>query len=167
MKALPFILYGGDTCQEGTKLGDESIQREIAATRFVVYNREKVAYFLFGAGTRPDKPEYPQLKELMKERFEALFPNLSTYTTDTDGWGTFDETVSLFEQLLSLHEEEIYVCSSWYHLPRIRFIWWIVARGSIKIHYVSAPSPRYRSLISEALSFAKVFYSWYKWKRKK
>jgi hypothetical protein len=165
LKKIPFILYGGDTCHEGTMLGVESQRREDKAAPFIRQHYSRVAYVLLGAGIRPDKPEYLQLKEVTKYNLAAqLRRNFPIITTEKDGWGTFNETLALYDELKRYDEDEIYVCSSWYHLPRILFIWWIISRGTIKIHLVSAWSPRLLSVLKELLSFIKVFYSWYVWK---
>jgi hypothetical protein len=165
LKSLPLVLYGGDTCQEGTQLAIESLRREAAAIAFMRKNSWRVKCVITGAGIRPDEPHYPQLKDLAKASILEHFPMCPpVFTARKDGWGTFNESLALYDALGLCGANEIYICSSWYHLPRIRLIWWIIAGNKVKIHFVSAPSPRYGSLISETASFIKVFYSWYKWK---
>jgi len=165
LKPIPFILYGGDTCQDGTQLGIESLRRTKTALRFIRENRFRIDYMLIGPGINPDEPDYPLLK-LVMYRYLKKFPVLPPIIiVEEDAWGTFKETLVLYTELASCNENEVFICSSWYHIPRIRFIWWIIAEDKIKIHVVKAPSPQWKSVLREIPAFIKVFYDWYKWKR--
>lgn len=165
MKKIPFVLYAGDSEQEGTRCGIETIRRSNRAIDFINLNTSKCLAIILGAGIRPDKPNYPPLKKVMKNFLEEKLPIFPIITVEKDGWGTFRESLAIYDGLQKCNENEIYVCSSWYHLPRIRLIWFIISEGKVKIKSVSAPSPRLSSIPKEMLSFIKVFLDWYKWKR--
>lgn len=175
----PLIVYGGDINTKTPQfpvlsyspeeyLGPETLRRLHTGMNFMqkrMFTKEGVgiSYFLFGAGYIPKK--LSRLKDRMYYFFKKKHPGFPAGTTPTDGWGTFAETLSLYNALKIRKEESVYVCSSWYHLPRIRFIWWIICKGEIKIHYISAPSPRIYCIFTELIKFIKVFYDWYRWKR--
>jgi hypothetical protein len=164
LKRKPFILYGADTCMEGTRTGVESTRRENTAAEFILKNRSSISYLLLGAGKRPRKPHYPPLKIVVKSRLEKVFPTLPIIMAEEDGWGIFKETLVMYHELQKRDETEIYVCSSWYQIPRILLMWRIIAGRSITIHVVASPSPRFQCLATELLSLGKVFIDWSIWK---
>ena len=164
MKKIPFVLYAGDSQQEGTLCGTETLRRIKKAVSFIACNRNKFSFLVLGAGIRPDKPHYPPLKKVMKECLENHLNNFPIVTTEIDGWGTFKESLAIYAAFKEGGQNEIYLCSSWYHIPRILTIWFMINR-KIKIHVVCAPSPRISSVLTEILSFIKLFIDWYKWKK--
>jgi len=98
----------------------------------------------------------------MKDYLEKKLWNFPIILAEKDGWGTFRESLAIYDELKQNNENEIYVCSSWYHIPRILLIWEIISKGKIKVKPVIAASPRISSIFMEMLSFVKVFFTWYK-----
>ncbi len=165
MKKIPFVLYAGDSEQEGTQCGIETTRRANKAIDFIKINSNKCSAIILGAGIRPDRPNYPLLKQVMEIFLKPKLPFIPIIVSKKDGWGTFRESLSIYEELKKCNAKEIYVCSSWYHLPRILLIWLIISKGTIKVYTVSADSPRLLSVFKEMLSIIKVFIDWYLWKR--
>ena len=164
-KNIPLVLYAGDSHKGGTKCGVETIRRLERVDEFIEKNIHHCSCIIFGAGIRPDKPDYPPLKEIMRNYWREEFAPFSTILAQQDGWGTFKESLAVAGELKKLGETEFYICSSWYHIPRILLIWKIIGKHqgrTYKVHVLSAPSPRLQSFVlKEPLSIMKVFYDWY------
>lgn len=174
MKTIPYIIYGGDTCQDGTQCGLETKRRCEKAISFIESRKNLHFVIILAAGKRPDKPSYPLLKEVMKDYLLKRLRNENTFfripyipdiiLAEQDGWGTFKESLVASKEVYKLNVKKIYINSSWYHIPRILFIWFILEGLKTRIRPVFTPSPKISSLVTEIISFLKVFISWYKWK---
>ncbi len=161
MERKYIALYGGETTEDGQKLGPEVTRRMEGCMRFIKANLN--CTIVLGAGIRPDQRNYPQMKDLMYVQFQKedhIPPRI--IRAEKDGWGTFRESVAIKGELPE-DVIEIWICSSWYHIPRIKFIWWIIA-PHLEINIISVESPQIGSLKTEILSFVKVFWDWYKFK---
>lgn len=144
------------------------------AINFFVMYPDTPFCVLLAAGIRPDKPHYPLMKKIMsdylQERFEEeiyykrlrIMPEIRM--TQADGWSTFKESLAALHELRLMNRNDVYVGSSWYHIPRILFIWLIIGGFAFQVYPVWAPSPRVKSMLSEVASFLKVFWYWFEWK---
>ncbi len=159
------IVYAGETEQDGKECGPETRRRCERAIELAhqIKNKGDSVYMIFAAGIRPDKPHYPQLKEMMQRyvrtNLPASFP-IDTVTTETDAWGTFTESKSAEIEIKNQQISEVYVVSSWYHIPRIILIWKLI--GNYKIHPIAAKSPKVQSFFLELLKMIKVCIDYYR-----
>ncbi|MEJ0002308.1 MAG: ElyC/SanA/YdcF family protein [bacterium] len=172
---IPLIIYGGDTLQDGTQCGPETKRRCRHAIRFLQRHPDQQFIIILAAGKRPDKPEYPPLKEVMKKfltmelhRAHNFFPHTPLppiIIARQEGWGTFHESLAAANVMQRTVAKQAYVCSSWYHIPRILFIWNLISGWKVWIVPTAALSPRFDSIFRECAAFLKVMRTWYLWRR--
>lgn len=161
------LIYGGETQQHGTVLGPEGLCRIWAGLDFARKNSEKRFIILLCPGQRPDKHNYPLLKEVMANELEKGLPNncrIILATTNT--WTTSGETLIAMDEISKLSKayniETIYTCSSWYHRLRILFFW---RNYPEKVEFISAPTTKsffglILSLAWEAAGFGKIIFNY-------
>ncbi|MEO5646517.1 MAG: hypothetical protein ABIO57_01975 [Candidatus Paceibacterota bacterium] len=166
MKKTYILLYGGDTCYKGTRLGLESLFRKKELRGFITTHTEYRFEILLAAGSHPIYASYPQLKALTGDRLQsdltALYNNgsISYIPTITligpDVWNTSNESLATALFLEELNVDELFVVSSKTHQIRIEYIWSLI--GGFTIHFVGAPTRKYwRSVVYEAFALVKVF----------
>ncbi len=168
MEITYLVVYAGDTQADGTQCGPETRARCDRAVQFARDRPNEQVTIILAAGKRPDKPDYPMLKQVMFDYLlsKGLFAALRM--TETSAWGTYQETASAIKALAArgnemLVTDTVYICSSRHHLPRIRLIWRLL--GS-KVQLVNVPAPirNWDEVLLEPLKVVKAFFTW--WKRK-
>jgi hypothetical protein len=170
LKKIPYVIYAGDSEQDGSQCGPETVRRIEYGIQFIESRADQRFVVVLAAGTRPDKKEYPPLKEVMRSYLErrlavemehsrlSKMPDI--VIAQKDGWGTLEESIAAFEELRRLDAREAYVESSWYHVPRILIIWSLISLRSLKVRAVWAPSPRMFSVLKELASLVKLAIVW-------
>ena len=163
------VIYGGDTFQDGTQCGEETKKRCEKAIAFISKHPDLQFIIILAAGLRPDKPKYLELKKVMEfyllERLYSLDLKVPIIIAKEDGWGTFQETVVSLEEVQEMEIEEMLVVSSWYHVPRILFIWFLLNRNQIKVSPVfTRCNPGIYMFTREIMAFLKIPISYWGWK---
>lgn len=133
MKEQPIVLYAADSTHKGTQIGPETITRCNAVIEFI--KKSKCSHFTIylGAGVNPHfKKNTRPLSLLMRRYIIAVFEPLRLgksitikMSGDLRAWGTLAETNAIMRMLQQDDEKRVIIFSSWYHLPRISFIWWM------------------------------------------
>ncbi len=167
-KTYYILLYGGDTCHNGTVCGPETRKRCERLVRFIKGN-PYLRYVIILSASGSAQPGQPPLNKVMRayliKIFQSEFAGYKNLiapeiicTTDS-AWNTANESISAAHWFEQEQTSEFYVLSSWYHLPRICMIWNIY-NGGFTIHYIPAASYdkewAFKSTVRELFAIPKV-----------
>lgn len=128
------IIYACDTKNNSSLCGPETVSRCKKALSFIKRNDLKNCKIVLGSGVNPRYPNSAPFKETMalflidllsQEKIEA-----DIILSHTNAWGTAEETKSILKTNTNI--EDIYIFSSWYHLPRIKIMWRYLTDKNIK-----------------------------------
>ncbi len=161
------LLYGGDTCHHGTRLGLESLLRLKELLDLIITNPHHRFEVLLAAGSHPTQKEYPRLKDVMAARLGCYLYHLKKDGTISyipritlikpDVWNTSNESLATALFLETLGVKELLVVSSQVHERRIKYIWSLI--GGFTIRFVGAPTRNLRqSRWYELAAMAKVYF---------
>lgn len=159
MKTQYLIVYGGDSRRNGTECGPETRLRCDAALSFIKENPHWEFIIILGAGKRPDKVDHPPLSTIMRSYMqdrsaESPASNIRMYiAAEHKSWGTLAETAYAVMHVTG-KTSEVYVCSSFYHLFRIRLLWRLL-KQTISVQRVSVPSFNLINILLEPLKILK------------
>ena len=107
------------------------------------------------------KEGYPSQSELIKKILIDLGVPSERIITSNKSSSTLDDIRNSFE-LIRIHNlpEPIINVSSWYHIPRIRLMWFLLRKqfGYPKLKYVSAGVANYFWILLEPVKVLKLLY---------
>jgi hypothetical protein len=151
METMYILLYGGDTCFNGKRLGLESLLRLRELLRFIYNNPQYRFKILLAAGSHPVHKEYPLLKKVLEERamqFLYIMKKLKAITylptitlIEPDVWNTSNESLATAKFLNHIGQSNLFVVSSMAHKKRILKIWSYI--GEFDITFIGATSEFY------------------------
>ncbi len=156
--------YGADSLRQGTECGPETKRRLDRVARLVAGPLNGVQCTIFlGAGLNKNEPSFScPLKKKMetylnfalkreqrrrKDRGKTAFIMPEIVLVKADAWGTLPESVVVAEELKARGIFECYVVSSWYHIPRIMFIW--SRMKAFNVHTVCAWAFPFKNVLTE------------------
>ena len=140
---------------------------------FYIYKRllkkgvpQKEIYFVSSVQDRL-REKYPTQSELIKRWFTALGIPKEQIIISNESSSTLDDIRNSFE-LIRIHNlpEPIINVSSWYHIPRIRLMWFFLLKrfNYPKLQYISARVDNHLWILLEPIKLLKLLYLRYKLK---
>ena len=148
-KDIYIVLMGGDLASGGQELGKESKIRCTKAA--LIYNKTSIdgclARFIISAGKMPHCPKQHRPLSIMMGLY--LCENLGINNDDallfnhqaTNSAAEIQMAVNTIKEVRDFYEKrglhshlkdyEVIIVSSWYHLPRLRFLWWKYAHKNM------------------------------------
>lgn len=151
------VLYGGKVTRSygGQPVLDRDTQARCQEA--LAAAREKEAYIIFSV----DKMSFPYLRELTIAHLRA-----KKQKTDPDckliekpvAHNSRGETSSAIEILKEAKVDEVTIVSSWYHIPRLRMLWWMMGyRGKKNFRAATHATHPFRSVLREVVAIPENF----------